>query len=100
MHFRIKEGTLELSQLEVQRNPLPNHKGKKVVVVVICENSGKDKKERPSLPIATITTMQRSSNFKNLYNELELTTNEREMATKALVSIASGEGIECLTAEA
>nr|POF23888.1 hypothetical protein CFP56_23708 [Quercus suber] len=30
---QIKEGTLELSQQEVQRNPLPNHKGKGVAAV-------------------------------------------------------------------
>ena len=57
VHHKIKEGTLELSQLEVQRNPLPNHKGKEVTVVVICANSGKDKEERTSLPAATITTL-------------------------------------------
>ena len=28
VHRRIKEGTLELSQQEVQRNPLPNYKGR------------------------------------------------------------------------
>ena len=36
VHRRIKEGTPELSQPEVQRNPLPNHKGKGVATVVIC----------------------------------------------------------------
>ena len=35
VHRRIKEGTLELSQQEVQRDPLPTHKGKGVAVVVI-----------------------------------------------------------------
>ena len=36
-HKKLREGTLELTQqeLEVQRNPLPNHKGNGVVVVVI-----------------------------------------------------------------
>ena len=57
MHHKIKEGTLKLSQLEVQRNPLPNHKGKGVTTVAICANSGEDKEERTSLPAATITTL-------------------------------------------
>ena len=37
---RKREETLELTQKEpkVQRNPLPNHKGKGVVAVVIYEN--------------------------------------------------------------
>ena len=36
-HKNLREGTLELTQKEpeVQRNPLPNHKGKRMVAVVI-----------------------------------------------------------------
>ena len=39
-HKKLREETLELTQEEpeVQRNPLPNHKGKGVVVVVIHGN--------------------------------------------------------------
>ena len=39
-HKKFREGTLELTQKEpeVQRNPLPNHKGKGVVVVIIHGN--------------------------------------------------------------
>ena len=48
---------------------------------------------------ATITTLQKSSKFKNLFDQLGLTTNERRIATEALVSIASGARIECLTAK-
>ena len=99
VHRRIKEGTLELSQQEVQRNSLPNHKGKGVAAVVICENPGEDEEENPALPATTITTLQRSSKFKNLFNQLGLTTNERKIATEALVSIASETRIECLSAE-
>ena len=58
VHRRIKEGTLELSQQEFQRNPLPNHKGKGVAVVVICADLGEDEEENPSLPAAAITTLQ------------------------------------------
>ena len=49
VHHKIKEGTLELSQQEVQRNPLPNHKGKGVAAVVICADLGEDEEENPSL---------------------------------------------------
>ena len=55
VHRRIKEGTLELSQQEVQRNPLPNHKGKGVAAVVICADPGEDEKENPALPAVAIT---------------------------------------------
>ena len=68
VHRRIKEGTLELSQQEVQRNPLPNHKGKGVVAVVICADIGEDEGENPALPAVAITTLQRSSKFKNLFD--------------------------------
>ena len=76
MHRKIKGGTLELSQLEVQRNPLLNHKGKGVAVIVICADSDEDKEERLSLPATAITTLHRSSRFKNLFDQLELTANE------------------------
>ena len=100
MHYRIKEGTLELSQPEVQRNPLPNHKGKEVTAVAICVDSGVDEKERLTLPVVAITTLQKSSWFKNLFDQLELTTNEWRMAMEALVSIALGAEVECLATEA
>ena len=99
MQHRIKEGTLELSQQEVQRNPLPNHKGKDVVAVVICADPREDEEENPALPAVTITTLQRSSKFKNLFDQLGLTVKERKIATEALVSIASGTEVECLTIE-
>ena len=68
VHRRIKKGTLELSQQEVQRNPFPNHKGKGVVAVVICADLGEDEEENLALPVATITTLQQSSKFKNLFD--------------------------------
>ena len=76
VHRRIKEGTLELSQPEVQRNPFPNHKGKGVAIVVICTDLGEDEEERPTLPAAAITILQKSSRFKNLFDQLGLTANE------------------------
>ena len=68
MHRRIKEGTLELTQQEVQRNPLPNHKGKDVAAVVICADPGEDEEENLALPVAVITTFQQSAKFKNLFD--------------------------------
>ena len=99
MHRRIKEGNLELSQLEVQRNPSPNHKGKGVATVVICAYSEKNEEERPVLPVAAITTLQRSSRFKNLFDQLKLIANKWRITTEALVSIDSGVGVECLVAK-
>ena len=99
VHRRIKKGTLELSQQEVQRNPLPNHKGKGVVAVVICTDPVEDEEENPTLPAAAITTIQQSSKFKNLFDQLGLTAKESKIAIKALVSIASGAGVECLVAK-
>ena len=75
VHRRIKEGTLELFQLEVQRNLLLNYKGKGVVAVIICVDLGEDEKERPTLLTAAITILQKSSKFKNLFDHLGLTAN-------------------------
>ena len=99
MHHRIREGTLELSQPEVQRNPFLNHKGKGVAVAVICVDSREEEEERQALPAIAITTLQKSSQFKNLFDQLELTTNEQRMATEALVSIATRKGVKCLAVE-
>ena len=70
MHRRIKERTLELSQQEVQRNPLLNHKGKDVAAVVICADPREDEKENSTLLATAITTLQQSSKFKNLFDQL------------------------------
>ena len=89
---------MELSQQEIQRNPLLNHKGKGVVAVVICADPGEDEEENLALPAATITTLQQSSKLKNLFNQLGLTVKERKIAIEALVSIALGARIEYLSA--
>ena len=99
MHCRIKEGTLKLTQQEDQRNPLPNHKGKGIATVVICADPGEDEEENLALPAAAISTLQQSAKFKNLFDQLGLTAKERKIATEALVSIASGAGVECLSAK-
>ena len=70
-----------------------------MAVVVICANSGEDEEENLALPVAAITTLQQSAKFKNLFDQLGLTAKERKIATETLVSIASGAGVECLSAE-
>ena len=68
VHRRIKERTLELSQQEAQRNPLPNHKGKGVAAMGICVDLGEDEEENPVLLAAAITILQQSFKFKILFN--------------------------------
>ena len=68
-------------------------------MVVICADPGEDKEENPAPPATTITTLQKSSKFKNLFDQLGLTAKERKIAIEALVSIASRAGIECLSAK-
>ena len=51
---------MELSQQEVQRNLLPNHKRKGVAAVVIYADPKEDEEENPTLPTAAITTLQQS----------------------------------------
>ena len=68
VHHRIKEGTLELTQQEVQKNPLPNHQGKGIAAVVICADPGEDEEENLALLAAVITTLQQSAKFKNLFD--------------------------------
>ena len=71
-----------------------------MAAVVICADLGEDEEERPTLLAAASTTLQKSSKFKNLFNRLELTVNKQRIATEALVSIASGARVECLSVEA
>ena len=90
---------MELTQQEVQRNPLPNHKGKGVAILVICADQGEDEEENLALPAAAITTLQQSAKFKNLFDQLRFIAKERKIAMEALVSIAFGVEVECLSAE-
>ena len=76
VHRRIKERTLELSPKEIQRNPILNHKGNDVVTIVICADPGEDEEENPALPTTTIITLQKSSKFKNSFDQLGLTTKD------------------------
>ena len=58
-HKKLRKGTLELTQkeFEVQRNPLPNHKGKGVVVVVIHGNLVKAEEFEASFHPSTFKTL-------------------------------------------
>ena len=51
------------------------------------------------MPAVAITTLQRCSRFKNLFDQLELTANEQRIATEVLVNISLRAGVECLAAE-
>ena len=58
-HKKLKEGTLELTQKEpeVQRNPLPNHKGKGMVAVVIHGNLAEVGESEGSFHPSTVRTL-------------------------------------------
>ena len=67
--------------------------------MVICTILGEDEEENLALLATVITTLQQSVKFKNLFDQLGLTIKERKIAIEALVSIAFGAGVECLSAE-
>ena len=67
--------------------------------MVICTILGEDEEENLALLATVITTLQQSAKFKNLFDQLGLTIKERKIAIEALVSIAFGAGVECLSAE-
>ena len=71
-----------------------------MAAVIICAEPKEDKEERPALPATAITTLQKSSRFKSLFDQLELIVNKQRIATEALVSIASRAGVECLSVKA
>ena len=69
-HKKLREGTLELTQkeLEVQRNPLPNHKGKGMVAVVIHGNPAEAGESERSFHPSTVRTFQKNPKFSSLFN--------------------------------
>ena len=67
--------------------------------MVICADPGEDEEENLALPAAAITTLQQSAKFKNLFDQLGLTTKERKIATEASMSIPSRAEVECLSTE-
>ena len=69
-HKKLREGTLELTQKEpeVQRNPLPNHKGKGMVAVVIHGNPAEAGESERSFHPSTVRTFQKNPKFSSLFN--------------------------------
>ena len=82
-HKKLREGTLELTQkeLEVQRNPLPNHKGKGVVVVVIHGNPAEAEEPEGSFHLSIVRTLQKNPKFRSLFNQLGFGPEARRVAT-------------------
>ena len=100
-HKKLREGTLELTQKEpkVQRNPLPNHKGKEVVAVVIHGNPVEAEESEGSFHPSTVRSLQKNPKFRSLFNLLGFGPEARRVATESLMSIAADSGIECFTAK-
>ena len=100
-HKKLREGTLELTQKEseVQRNLLPNHKGKGVVVVVIHGNLAEVEEPEGSFHPSIVRTLQKSPKFRSLFNQLGFGPKARRMATKSLMNIVADSRVEFFTAE-
>ena len=100
-HKKLMEGTLELTQkeLEVQRNLLFNHKGKEMVAVVIHGNPAEAGESKGSFHPSIVRNLQKNPKFKSLFNQLGFGPEPRRVATESLMSIATDSGMECFTAE-
>ena len=98
-HKKLREGTLELTQKEpeVQRNPLPNHKGKGVVAVVIHGNPTEAEESERSFHQSTVRTLQKNPKFRSLFNQLGFKLEVRRVAIESLMSIVADSGMECFT---
>ena len=100
-HKKLREGTLELTQKDpkVQKNPLPTHKGKGVVAVVIHGNPAEAEESEGSFHPSTVRTLQKNPKFRSLFNQLGFGPEARKVATEPLMRIAIDLGMECFTAE-
>ena len=83
----------------MQRNPLPNHKGKRVVAIVIHGKPTKAEESKGSFHPSTVRTLQKSPKFRSLFNQLGFGPKARRIATKSLTSIATDSRVECFIAE-
>ena len=83
----------------MQRNPLPNHKGKGVVAVVIHGNPAEAEESEGSFHPSTVRTLQKNPKFRSLFNQLGFGLEARQVAIESLMSIAADSGMECFTAE-
>ena len=100
-HKKLREGTLELTQKEpkVQRNLIPNHKGKGVVAIVIYRNPAEAEESEGSFYPSIVRTLQKNPKFKSLFNQLGFGPEVRKVAMESLMSIAANLGMECFTIE-
>ena len=83
----------------MQRNPLPNHKKKGVVAIVIHRNPAEVEESEGSFHPCTVRTLQKNLKFKSLFNQLGFRSEARRVAIESLMSIAVDSGMECFTAE-
>ena len=81
----------------VQRNPLPNHKGKGVVAVVIHGNPTEVEESERSFHPSTVRTLHKNPKFRLLFNQLGFRPETRRVATESFMSIAADLGMECFT---
>ena len=90
---------MEWLEPEVQRNPLPNHKGKGVVVVVIHGNPVEAEEPEESFHLSTVRTLQKNPKFRSLFNQLGFGPKARRVAIESLMRIVADSGMECFTAK-
>ena len=83
----------------MQRNPLPNHKGKGVVAIVIHGNLAEIEEPEGSFHPSTVRTVQKILKFRSLFNQLGFGLEARKVAIESLMSIAIDSGMECFTVE-
>ena len=73
----------------MQRNPLPNHKGKGMVAVAIYGNPTEAGESEGSFHPSTVRTLQKNLKFKSLFNQLGFGPEVRRVATESLMSITA-----------
>ena len=83
----------------MQRNPLPNHKGKGMVAVVIHGNPAEAGESEGSFHLSIVRTLQKNPKFRSLFNQLGFGPEARRVATESLMSMAVDSGMECFTVE-
>ena len=83
----------------MERNPLPKHKGKGVVAVVIHGNPAKAEELDGSFHPSTVRTLRKNLKLWSLFNQLGFGLEARRVTTESLMSIAADLGMECFTAE-
>ena len=81
----------------MQKKPLPNHKGKGVVAVVIHGNPAEVEEPEGSFHPSTVKTLQKNPKFRSLFNQLGFGPEARKVATESIMSIAVDSGMECFT---